>query len=384
MTKTKENYIGWIDLLRIIACFLVVLAHCCDPFVARFNDNYTEFLSGALWGSFLRPCVPLFVMMTGVLMFPVKMEMGAFYKKRITRIVIPLIFWSIVLPLLYFSYFHFGATTQSPSLRLDEITMEPMDYTFQVMLTKLYTWIFNFNYDTTVLWYLYMLIGLYLVIPVVNVWLMQASQKDIKLVLKIWFITLFLPYIQIIASYLGYSGNYGNTGILGVCDWNPYGTFYYFSGFLGYILLAHYLVRFPLNWSWKKIMSVSIPLHLVGYAITALGFIIIQKYYVDDYAYLEIFWYFSGINVFLMTFPIFIIIQNIKIKDSAFLRKMAPLAFGIFLCHFFFVQVAYDLLYPLPIAAALKIPAIACLAYAMSYVLVWIMSKFRLTQKFIM
>lgn len=378
MTKTKENYIGWIDLLRVTACFLVVMAHCCDPFVSQFNNNYSEFLAGALWGSFLRPCVPLFVMMTGVLMFPVKMEMAAFYKKRITRIVIPLVFWSIVLPLFFFLYFHLGATTQNPAISVEEHSLEST-------LPKLYTFIFNFNYDTTVLWYLYMLIGLYLIIPVVNVWLMQASQKEIKLVLKIWFISLFLPYVQIIAPYLGYTGNYGNMGILGVCEWNPYGTFYYFSGFLGYILLAHYLVRFPLNWSRKKIMSVAVPMFLVGYAITAIGFLITQKYYVDNYAYLEIFWYFSGINVFLMTLPVFIIIQNIEIKDSALLRKMAPLAFGIFLCHFFFVQVSYDLLHPiLPVAAALKIPIIACLTFAMSYVLVWVMSKFAFTQKFIM
>ncbi|HCO66747.1 MAG TPA: hypothetical protein DIT04_03190 [Dysgonomonas sp.] len=378
MTKTKENYIGWIDLLRVIACFLVVLAHSCDPFVGQFNDNYGEFLSGALWGSFLRPCVPLFVMMTGVLMFPVKLELGAFYKKRIKRIIIPLIFWSIALPIFYFLYFYFGATTENPGISIEE-------HSLQATLPKLYTFIFNFNYDTTVLWYLYMLIGLYLAIPIVNVWLMQASQKDIKLVLKIWFVSLFLPYIQMIAPYLGFSGNYGNMGILGVCDWNPYGTFYYMSGFLGYILLAHYLVRFPLNWGWKKIFSVSIPLFLLGYAITAIGFLVIQKYYIDNYAYLEIFWYFSGINVFLMTFSVFIIIQNIKIKDSAFLRKMAPLAFGVFLCHFFFVQVAYDLLHPvLPVPAAIQIPIIACFAYAMSYVLVWVMSKFKLTQKVIM
>ena len=36
--KRKET-IGWIDLLRVIACFLVVFAHCCDPFVARFDPK---------------------------------------------------------------------------------------------------------------------------------------------------------------------------------------------------------------------------------------------------------------------------------------------------------------------------------------------------------
>lgn len=67
--KRKET-IGWIDLLRVIACFLVVFAHCCDPFVARFDTDRSTFLQGCAAGSAVRSCVPLFVMMTGVLLFP--------------------------------------------------------------------------------------------------------------------------------------------------------------------------------------------------------------------------------------------------------------------------------------------------------------------------
>ena len=91
--KRKET-IGWIDLLRVIACFLVVFAHCCDPFVARFDTDRSTFLQGCAAGSAVRSCVPLFVMMTGVLLFPLRSSMNEFYRKRIGRIVPPLIFWS--------------------------------------------------------------------------------------------------------------------------------------------------------------------------------------------------------------------------------------------------------------------------------------------------
>ena len=67
--KEKEN-IGWIDLLRILACFLVVFSHCCDGFIAQFDANRDSFLTGVFSGSLVRPCVPLFVMMTGVLLLP--------------------------------------------------------------------------------------------------------------------------------------------------------------------------------------------------------------------------------------------------------------------------------------------------------------------------
>ena len=68
--------IGWIDLLRVIACFLVVFSHSCDPFVAVFDSDRATFLQGALAGSFVRACVPLFVMMSGVLLLPVRTGTG--------------------------------------------------------------------------------------------------------------------------------------------------------------------------------------------------------------------------------------------------------------------------------------------------------------------
>ena len=91
MEMQGREHIGWIDLLRVVACFLVVLSHCCDPFVARFDADRGAFLTGVFTGSFVRACVPLFVMMTGVLLLPVRAELGDFYRKRIGRIVVPLV-----------------------------------------------------------------------------------------------------------------------------------------------------------------------------------------------------------------------------------------------------------------------------------------------------
>lgn len=31
------THIAWVDFLRILACFLVVVAHCCDPFVGSLR-----------------------------------------------------------------------------------------------------------------------------------------------------------------------------------------------------------------------------------------------------------------------------------------------------------------------------------------------------------
>ena len=96
---SRREHIGWVDLLRVLACFLVVFAHCCDPFVGQLDADRGAFLTGAFAGSLVRCSVPLFVMMTGVLLLPVGEGMGAFYRRRIGRIVPPLLFWSLALPL---------------------------------------------------------------------------------------------------------------------------------------------------------------------------------------------------------------------------------------------------------------------------------------------
>lgn len=48
--KKREN-IGWIDLLRVLACFFVVFSHCCDAFIGQFDANRESFLTGTFLGS---------------------------------------------------------------------------------------------------------------------------------------------------------------------------------------------------------------------------------------------------------------------------------------------------------------------------------------------
>lgn len=363
-------HINWIDFARVVACFLVVLAHCCDPFVARFDDNPVEFLSGAAWGSAVRPCVPLFVMISGVLLLPVNMDTHTFYKKRLTRIIAPLVFWGIVTPILYYGYVNSGV--QPTNLNL-------ADYTTSEMLVKILTFPLNFNYDIIPLWYLYMLIGLYLFMPIITPWLQSATKKDLKLFLYIWGFTMVVPYLQMAAPLLGYKGNYGNMGLFGVVDWNAFGTFYYFSGFLGYLVLAFYLKKYPLGWSWGKTWAVAAPLYIVGYCITYFGFVLTQKYYPGSYAQLEIIWYFYGLNVFMMTIAAYILLQKVNIKNERWAKAfayVAKLTFGIYLCHFLLVQIGYDFVYnTIPLAPALQIPIIAVLAFTVSAIVVLLLSK---------
>lgn len=377
MDLQKRERIGWVDVLRIIAIFLMVVSHSCDGFVGQLDTNRNAFVTGALTGSFVRACVPLFAMMTGVLLFPVREPMLQFYKKRIGRIVQPLVFWSLITPVLFYVYFNFiNPETANAAVDLK-------DQTLNSSLTRMFTWIFNFNFDTTPLWYLYMLIGLYLVMPIFSVWINQATQKELKFILYIWVVSLILPYLQMAAPFLGYKGNYGSMAILGESFWNKFGTLYYFSGFIGYLILAFYFVKYPLKWTMAKTLRICIPLFLTGYFITSFGFLKTQEVFPGKFEYLEIVWYFCGINVFMMTISIFLIVRKINIRSSAFLSKVASLMFGVFLIHFLIVQISYDVFDHQSMPDFLRIVSMALFSFVVSFILVWLLNRVSFMRRFI-
>lgn len=379
-SKSADSRIGWIDLLRVLACFMVVLSHACDPFVGQFDNDYTAFLTGTAIGSLVRPCVPLFVMMTGVLLLPVPDRdrgLTVFYRRRVGRLVWPLVFWSLMLPVMGYCYFNYINPDTANSMLADGM------YETQRFIPRMWTWIFNFNYDTTALWYLYMLVGLYLVIPIVNSWLVTASRHDVKTVLILWGVSLCLPYIQMVAPSLGLEGMFGNFGILGVCDWNAYGTFYYISGFIGYIILAYYMKTYPLDWSKFKMTVILLPMFLVGYIITFGGYVLIQKLHPGDYSHLEIIWLFCGINVFMMTFPVFAAVQRIKITGKKWLSSLASLTFGIYLAHFPLESAGYDLLEKSGLPDWTRILLASFVVFGITAVVIWIMRQWKFTRKLI-
>lgn len=70
--SVAKNRVVWLDVVRFVAMFTVVCCHCADPFNFYSGEPSAELEQikfwGAAYGAFLRPCVPLFVMITGALL----------------------------------------------------------------------------------------------------------------------------------------------------------------------------------------------------------------------------------------------------------------------------------------------------------------------------
>lgn len=363
--QKNPQHIVWLDVVRFVAMFTVVCCHCTDPFnfYPGAAPNIDEIkLWGAIYGALLRPCVPLFVMITGALLLPVRGEVSVFYKKRIPRVLWPFLIWSVIYNLFpwitgllgikpeiildFFPYSGEEVMRQSLSISLDYIAQIP----------------FNFSIVDVHMWYIYLLIGLYLYLPVFSAWVEKASDKAKLWFLGAWAVTLLLPYYnQFVAQYLW-----------GTCSWNAFGMFYYFAGFNGYLLLGHYLRN--LDWTLGKILAIGLPMFVIGYAVTFFGFRYITALpeYSDEM--LELFFTYCSLNVVMMTIPVFMLCKKVNFRSEGIKKALANLTlcgFGIYMIHYFFTGPSVLLVRTLGVPLGIQIPVASVMAFGVSWLIVW-------------
>ena len=368
--NTTRKHVVWLDVVRLVAMFTIVCCHSADPFnfypgEPPANIDEIKFW-GAAYGAFLRPCVPLFVMITGALLLPVRGEISAFYKKRISRVFWPFLIWSVIYNL--FPWFT-GLLGLNPEIILDFFPYsgeEAARQSLNVSLGYIAEMPLNFSLLDVHMWYIYLLIGLYLYLPIFSAWVEKASEKAKLWFLVAWGITGLLPYYyQFVSPY-----------IWGGCAWNSFNMFYYFAGFNGYLLLGHYLRNH--DWSWSKTLSVCIPMFLAGYMVTFFGFRHMTALPQCTDEMLELFFTYNSLNVIMMTIPFFLIAKKVKVRSELIQRMLANLTvcgFGIYMIHYFFTGPGVVLMRNIGVPVPLQIPAAAIVAFGVSWLLVVFIRK---------
>lgn len=319
----------WIDWMRVVACFMVILVHSTEPFYLGGDGSLILNSADAFWSSFfdsfVRACVPLFVVASSFLQFPLHYETGEFFRRRAVRILIPFVVWLAVYAIVW---------------------GEPVENFKSLLL--------NFNYSAGHLWFVYMLIGVYLIMPLLSPWAEKVGKKELQVYLAIWLFTTFIPLIRDWVSSEPLAFAYGPTGIprqalyplWGEASWNGYGLFYYMSGFIGYLLLGLYFRKFVGELSWGKTLAAALPAWLGGFAITFGGFL--RRVYetsggifpasgiINDAVYWETTWCNDTIGVVLMTIAWILIFRKIKSEGGFYKKVLLPVSkagYGIYLSH---------------------------------------------------
>lgn len=332
MQDRQQTREVWIDWMRVIACFLVMMVHSTEPFYLG-ADKLILTRADMFWASFFdtfaRACVPLFVVASSYLQFPLHYSTGEFFRRRVVRILPPFLIWTLVYALVW------GEPVQN----------------FKDLLL-------NFNYAAGHLWFVYMLLGLYLLMPLLSGWAEKVSRRELGFYLILCLLTSFIPFIRDWAVGGNSAWIFGPGGIpmpakyplWGEASWNEFGVFYYFSGFIGYLLLGLYLRKFVPAMSAGKTWAIALPCTLAGFAICFLGFV--RRVLatsggvfpvtgdISVGAGWELPWLNNTVGVVLMTIGWVLMLRRCNGSGWFYAHVVLPVSnasYGMYLCHMLFL-----------------------------------------------
>ncbi|WP_056974134.1 acyltransferase [Holzapfeliella floricola] len=356
----------YLDILRIMAIIAVIMIHVSSQSL-YYTADVRSFTWQSLnfWDAMMRWCVPIFVMISGALFLNPKRKLNLkkLFQKNIAKIAYLTIFWHIAYGI--FNYFEVG------SLREAIVTM-----------------IEGYSH----LWFLHMLLGLYVLIP-----LLRKITEDIKLTRYFWALALIFTFLLPTLSEC-----YEN---LAIYQTMPHAIkvifdsiaisfsriyFNFTLGFSAYFVAGHYFDEVSIPKKWRHILYI---LGLISAIITFAATGILSHHYqvimIPLYSY-------TSFNVMLTTFALFIFIKqlsnkidwqsNYNQKWSPYMVQLSQIVMGIYLVHFFIVTIlikkcqAFEWFNNTLIA----VPVISIIVFLLSICLTLIARRIPLLKKFMM
>lgn len=164
ITKAKNRKVHY-DLLRILAAFSVVVLHSSAQFWYDLDIQSPEWLIANSYDAVFRFGVPVFVMLSGALFLDKDYEVDIkhLYRHNISRLIILYVVWSCVYGLY--------------DCRNYDIQTVGIKNILKEML-----------YGRYHLWFLPMLVGIYMLLPILKSWLKHTEKKTIQYFLVLFFV----------------------------------------------------------------------------------------------------------------------------------------------------------------------------------------------------
>lgn len=159
------------------------------------------------------------------------------------------------------------------------------------------------------LWFVYTLLGLYLLVPILSKWVKNASNHEIRYFLIIWLIT-FLYGAPVINKYL------------------PNFNLINFSGYIGYFVLGYYLSKYrALKKHW-----------IIGFILIGTLSTILGTYYSTyaKQAFMDYYYSYLTFNVAITSAGVFLLFKQYPFRSKRIkegLLLISKHSFGIYLSH---------------------------------------------------
>ena len=344
-----NNRIIYADIMRIISIFLVVMLHVSGVLWTSLNVTTLDWSIINIYNSLSRCCVQIFVMLSGMFLLNPNKNISdkSIYTKYLPRIIISLLFWSSVYLITF------------------PINIEQIKFIIISILKG------NTNYH---LWFLYMLIGLYIVTPILRIITKNATKSQIEYFLIIGIIISIL--IPSLSQYFPFSFISMNINKMYLYMPRSYLIFY---------LLGFYLTNFNIKNSTKKII------HILG-VLGALFTILITQYIsLKNLAPKDSWQGVFSMNTLLYSVSIFIFLKDwlekIKFlnKSIKFINILSNCSFGVFLTHDLFIRylIRYGILTAELENPIIIMPLITLCIFILSTLLSYIINKIPILNKYI-
>lgn len=297
----KEKRIIYLDVINIIACIFVVALHC------NFRvHNYSDTVGWKISLGIFTVClcaVPLFLMITGtnLLGYREKYDTKKFLKKRVIKIVIPLIMWTGVIVSAKFIFFGW---------KIEDFTM----------LTFVNTILTNEHY--TPYYYIYWILSTYLTIPIIS-GLAKIENKNtlIYTIIAMFIFDSILPVICDLAH---------------IC--NP-GIKINFIPYMIYIFIGYYISKYDISKKTRMIV------YVLGILSCIFKYFYVYINMSNGKIVRDFLLSYTNFYIVLWSSAVFILLKNIeKIKVlknekiTNIIRLISSCSFGIYLCHMFIMD----------------------------------------------
>lgn len=295
-SNKSSEYLIWADALRVFAAIAVVIMHVSA--IALKQPDAFDWWIGNIFVSLSQWGVPIFIMISGALALDSsKDESISFYlTKRFKRILIPLLFWSCI----YFVFL---------KLRGHEITV-------RFVLKSFFTGGPYYH-----LYFLYLILGLYLITPALKIYLHHASPVNIQYCLAICFLFVIL---QKLFGFLQHEEGP-----------SPFAFTTYLS-FVGYYIGGFYFRNVPIE--RKLIRMLLFALFFCFFIILFGSGFLINKFGISSHGY-YLRNYLSPPEI-VMAFCIYLLVISIYARRDkntgnrcSLFQQLAPVSFGTYLLH---------------------------------------------------
>ncbi len=323
-----------LDLIRIFACLLVVTTHAPMP----ATTTHSALLAGVSLVTV--PCNALFFMVSGALLLPPpctgtpQLSTRAFLGKRLGKVVVPTLVWSAFYLVLLVLRENLGAT---------DIVRKVLSMPFSPQ-------------GTGVLWFMYALTGLYLLTPILSAWIDRAGEREERLYLGLWAVTLCYPLLRHVVDI-----NDSTQGML-----------YNFSGWVGYFLLGHYMQHYGRKVRlWQATLAYAVALCL-PLAVNLLRINMDASIFLDNFSVFSmmqcVFWWTLLKTVAKRC--------NWSAKSQTVYAKVSALTFGIYLMHIFIMRsVLWNIPFIAGLPPVLQILVTIVLTFTIALGLSWLVSR---------